>query len=751
MSNDKIKFIGRVVRCTYNSENYKVYAIDVDRDKYPNIKFTKYGNACINGNLHTLGEGIEYEIEATEEKSKYGYGYKVINIKRDKPNSALDMQLFLSEIITPQQAATLFNAYPDIVDRVITNRLDDIDLNKTKGIKEFTFNLIKEKIIENFCLVELVSEFQGLLSLSMVKKLYEKYTSLQKVRIEVKNNPYKCLCGLARVGFKTADSLLLEIDRISKDNVSKGLKPIIDFEFDLKTSQQRCLACILFLLEENEGNGHTKMSLLELKSQCEKLVPACSHHFISAVKDDSIYYNKETLDISLLSSYKTEEYIADNIKSGLLFNIEWDFDVSKYQSSGNLPLTDEQLNVLRNVCKYNISILNGSAGSGKSATTGSVIEMLKDNNKSFMLFSPTGRAAKVLSEYTHHNATTIHRGLGYIPPNEWSYNEEHKLNCDVLVIDEFSMTDIFLFSHVIDAIDFRRTKLLIVGDNCQLPSVSCGNLLHDFMQSNIIPTITLTKIFRYSEGGLMKVATDVRNCKKYLDKDNLQTCTFFGDNGDYAFINVGSSLIVKNVVALYQKLLSQGYSVDDIQVLTAYNKGEYGSIALNNHIQKIANKNYGASGLKHGDITYYEGDLIIQTVNNYKAQIYVDDEWCFDEDDKSETFIANGEIGRIFQIGMHYMIIDFDGVKIKYGRDDLQGIKLGYSISIHKSQGGSARVIILLTPQAHTFMLNSNIIYVGLTRMKEKCFHLGNPDTVNMAIKKKENFNRMTFMKELLK
>ena len=694
MSNDKIKFIGKVVRCTYDSENYKVYAIDVDRDKYPSIKFTKYGNACINGNLHTLGEGIEYEIEAIEENTKYGYGYKVVNIKRDKPNNALDMQLFLSEIVTPQQASTLFEAYPDIVDRVINNKLEDIDLNKTKGIKEFTFNLIKKKIIENFCLVELVSEFQGLLSLSMVKKLYEKYTSLQKVRIEVKNNPYKCLCGLARVGFKTADSLLLEIDRVSKENVAKGLKPIIDFEFDLKTSQQRCLACVLFLLEENESNGHTKMSLLELKTQCEKLVPACSRHFVSVIKDDSIYYNKENLDVALVSTYETEKYIADNIKNGLTLNNKWDFDIEKYQSSGEYPLTDEQLSVLSNVCKHNISILNGAGGTGKSATTGSVIKMLIDNNKSFRLFSPTGRAAKVLSEYTHHEATTIHRGLGYIPPNEWTYNKEHKLNCDVLVIDEFSMTDIFLFSHVIDAIDFTRTKLLIVGDNAQLPSVACGNLLHDFMQSKIIPTVTLTKVFRYGEGGLMKVATDVRNCKKYLNKEDLQACTFFGDNKDYAFINVGSSLIIKNVVALYQKLLSQEYNVDDIQVLTAYNKGEYGSIALNNHIQKIANKNYGTSGLKYGETTYYEGDLVIQTVNNYKAKIYIDDEWCFDKDEESETFIANGEIGRISQIGMHYMIIDFDGVKIKYSRDDLQGIKLGYSISIHRSQGSSIKVEI---------------------------------------------------------
>ncbi len=750
MALKEVVFKGRIIRCIWDAESYKAYAVDVDRNKYPEIRFNKYGNAAISGDLHSLGEGIEYEIEAIEENGKNGYGYKVKNIKRNKPNSELDMQLFLSEILTPQQASTLYNAYPDIVDRVISNNLDDIDLNKTKGIKEFTFNIIKQKIIENFCLVEIVSEFQGLLNLPMVKKLYEKYPSVQKIRNEMRLNPYKCMCGLARVGFKTADSLLLEIDKASKDNKANGKKPIIDFPFDLQTSSQRCLACTLYLLEENENNGHTKMDIIELKHQIERLVPACSNYFGEVIKDDSIYFNKDKKEISLRSTYDIEKYIADNVLNGLQINTKWGYDYKQYQNSGDYPLTDEQTNALKYVCEYNISILNGSGGTGKSATTASIIKMLDDNNKTYRLFSPTGKAAKVLSEYTHREAKTIHRGLGYIPPSEWTFNEENRLNCDVLIIDEFSMVDIFLFKHVIDAIDFNKTKLLMVGDNAQLSSVSCGNLLHDFMNSNIVPTTTLTKVFRYSDGGLMKVATDVRECKKYLDKDNIETCTFFGNNRDYAFINVHDDLSVKNAVALYQKLLTQGYTPNDIQVLTAYKKGNYGSVALNNHIQKIANPNYGTDGIKFGETTYYKGDIVIQNVNNYKAKIYVDYGFCFDEDDNDETFIANGETGVVIDIGMHNMIIDFDGVKVIYDREALSTIGLGYSISIHKSQGSSIKVVILLTPQSHTYMLNSNLIYVGLTRMKEKCFHIGNINTVNTAIKKKENLNRMTFMQELL-
>ena len=156
------------------------------------------------------------------------------------------------------------------------------------------------------------------------------------------------------------------------------------------------------------------------------------------------------------------------------------------------------------------------------------------------------------------------------------------------------MTDIFLFKRVLDAVDFNRTKLLLIGDNAQLPSVSCGNLLHDFMQTNIIPTVTLTKVFRYGEGGLMKVATDVRFCKEYLTGINNQF-TWCGTNKDYAFVNVGSDIMVKNAVALYKKLLSQGYKVEDIQLLTSYKKGDVGTVVINNAIQKVANPNYGST------------------------------------------------------------------------------------------------------------------------------------------------------------
>lgn len=751
------KFSGKVVRCTYDTPDFRIFALDVDSKKYPDIKKNKYNNVTILGELHELTVGVTYEISAVEQLGKYGMSYKVLNIKRDVPTTEEDMYLFLSEILTPNQAKVLYENYPDIVQRVKENRLDDIDFNKLKGIKEYTFGVIKRKIIENFCLADLVVKFQGFLNLSMIKKIYAKYTSIEKLKEKLAQDPYKCLCGLAGVGFKTADGILLDMEKASKANIEKGKKPIIEFKSDLRTSPERCLSCLLYMLEENENNGHTKMNLADLRAEMMKLVPACANHFVTAVKADEIHYNKDTMDVALSRTYNLEHKIAQTILYVLhTKKDEWDCDIEKYRTVNGSTLSDEQMGAVANVCKYPISILNGAGGTGKSFSTQAVINMLKDHHKTFRLFSPTGKAAKVLADYTKENATTIHRGLGYTPMG-WGYNQEHKIMCDIVIIDEFSMVDIQLFKRVIDAVDFNTTKLLLIGDNAQLPSVSCGNLLHDFMETKLIPTTTLTKVFRYGEGGLMKVATDVRFCEPYLTSSMKSKMTTFGDNKDYTFVDLPSEVIPQNVVGLYKKLLEKGYSIDDIQVLTAKNVGDCGTVVLNNMIQKVANPNYGSEVfMKVGDTTYFEGDLVIQKVNNYKAELDLQhlSEWEKDmysaSEDVPTAFIANGETGIVREIYKSYCIIEFDGVFVKYYRADMQMISLGYSITIHKSQGSSIKIVILCTPQSHIYMLNSNLLYVGLTRMKEGCYHLGALNSINQAVKKKANLTRHTHMQELL-
>ena len=741
MKQENKKFNCTIERCTYDSPDYKVYSAYVDKKQYPEIKHNeKYGNVTIFGNLHHLCETQSYEVTAVEELNKYGYGYKVVNIRMDQPKSEEDVYVFLQEILTFKQASELWKNYPDIIDRVVSGNTDDIDLNKLKGIKEATFIKIKDKIIQNYALYDLVVEFGGILTISMLKKIYDEYPSIEMLKRKLREDPYKCLTRISGVGFIKADAILLELERTNK----------IKFPFDLKSSQQRCAACIEYFLIENQNNGNTKMDLRDLRKQVVKLAPTCSQHYVECLKNDYFYYNKETYDIALRKTYDTENYIAERIADANTYKRVWNIDYTKYRNVGDCSLSDEQVSALKCICENNIMILNGNAGSGKSMTSSAIIKMLDDNHKTFRLFAPTGRAAKVLSDYTQCPASTIHRGLGYRPPSDWGYNKECKLDCDVLIIDEFSMTDIFLFAHVIDALDFKKTKLIIIGDSAQLPSVGPGNLLHDFMNSNIIPTISLSKIFRYADGGLMKVATDVRNMKPYLNGIK-EKCTVFGNAKDYSFIQSANERIVNDTVSLYRKLI-KNHKPEDILVLSAYNKGEYGTIVLNKHLQKLANPNISKSSISMqiGETTFYKDDIVIQTVNNYKAIVYIDNQFTYG-DDAETTFIPNGMIGKIKLISLQFAVIDYDGIEVIYKKSDMQSVMLGYAISIHKSQGGSADTVVLLTPSSHSYMLNSNLIYVGLTRMKKNLYHLGDSNAINRSVKKKENLSRNTFMCHFLK
>lgn len=741
INNKSIEFVGRVINQIYSAEDFKMYACEVNREKYPNVKFGKFGNAVIAGNLHSLTPGVEYLIKATEKNSNRGYMYNVINIRKTDLKTEGDVYEFLQEILTFRQASELYKYYPNIVELVMNGESDQkVDLSKLNGIKEYTFERIKDKIVENFALFDLVSEFGGVLTISMMKKLYERYPSIEKIRSELRNKPYKCLVNLSHVGFKTADTMLLKLEKEGK----------LEFASDLKTSKDRCMACMTYLLEKNEEEGNTRMSIPELRKQVLKLCPACAHHFVDCINGNKdIYYSKETMDIALMSTYQTELKIAITILDGLKKKQEWDIDWKSYRDKGEFPLSNEQLSSLGNVCNEQISILCGFAGSGKTATTNTLIKLLEDNNKTYMLCSPTGRASKVLSGYTGRPAGTIHRQYQYNPKDGWGYNEEKKVDVDMVICDESSMTDIFLFLHLLEGIDFNRTKLFIIGDPAQLCSVSAGNVLNDLISSKVVPTTTLSKIFRYGEGGLMQVATDTRNGKTFL-KEKTEGFQFFGNNKDYAFLQCSNENIIKRTVALYEKLLQQGYKPEDIMVLTSQNKGDYGTIEINRQLQKVANKNYGSNkNMKMGDSIYYLDDLTMQIQNNYKAIVYNEDEFGFS--DEIQTLIANGELGVIKDIDSSHVVIDFDGTLIRYKKEDMQNVTAGYCLTTHKSQGGSAKIVVFLTPSAHTFMLSSNLLYVGLTRTKEKCFHLGDMTTVNRAIKKKENVNRNTFLLGMLK
>ena len=324
----KKEFKAIPIKCLYNSEDYKIYACTINGFTYPQIKVSKYGTVTIKGDIQELNLDCEYIIKASEMKDKYGVSYQIVNIRSEKPVTLSNSRTFLQEILTYQQAETLLSVYPDIIDRIINNRLDDIDLNKTKGIKETTFEKIKHKVIENFKLAELVDEFSGIFSFSIIKKLYAEYTSIEKIRENLHTKPYECLCRLGGVGFKTADELLLKVDEKSKELIKNGEKPIIDFKFDLISSVQRMKACAMYVLDENENNGNTYMSIKLFQKECVTYAPEAKDKIAEVINtSDDITFDKKYSRISKTVTYNTEKYIADTLRSAIRIQNKWNFDI----------------------------------------------------------------------------------------------------------------------------------------------------------------------------------------------------------------------------------------------------------------------------------------------------------------------------------------------------------------------------------------------------------------------------------------
>ncbi len=664
------------------------------------------------------------------------------------------LRSFLSSILfTNNQINEIVREYPNIIEICKENRINEIDISKLHGIGPYILKVIERKISSNLPYTEIYEAFGGLINLHNIKQLKKKYKLLSEIISEINKNPYKCLCSLDGVSFKTADSILLKIagnQMFQNDGQCMfGVPP------DLIKSKDRCVQVIIFLLKQNEINGNTKMNIDSLKKQVKDLTPECFHHLSDLLFPNrcpqEIYIDAKMNTVSRNQTYFTEKKISGSISEAIKLNNKWNLDTDKYFKIKDFTLTPEQSQTLNMVCENSISVLTGSAGTGKSSSILALINMLKSNNKSFILAAPTGMAAKVASRYTNTRASTIHKLLGFdVITKSFTYGKNKKLPYDMVIIDEVSMCDIFLFCSLLEAIDFKKTKLLLIGDSAQLPSVGAGNILYDLVNSKIVPVNSLTKVFRTGEGGILTAATYARTSKSYLNSSSENQ--FIGNDKSYVFIPSSTENMMGKIKKLYSSLLQKGYTSRDILILSSYNKGNLGTNKINEEIQLIANpnctlknKNISINNFDGSKTQFYINDLVLQTKNNYRATNKQNN-----INDNKFMFIPNGEIGIIKNISEQGIETQFENT-VLYQKEDMKNLKLAYSISVHKSQGGCAKIIILITPSCHTFMLSSNLLYVGITRATEKVYHLGDTQTVNRVVHKKVDFKRETSLLNMLK
>src|SRR5699024_1838103 len=391
--------------------------------------------------------------------------------------------------------------------------------------------------------------------------------------------------------------------------------------------------------------------------------------------------------------------------------------IKKYQKEHNIVLAEKQREAIKKLFEENLLILTGNPGTGKTTVIHGIIEIYqkKYKNNNIALCAPTGRASRKLAEVTGQEASTIHRLIGLKPGEYPKFNEDNPLSERLIIIDEMSMVDLQLAHKLVAAIH-KKAKVLFVGDADQLPSVNPGNVLKDMIEGGI-PNVTLDKIFRQAQDSQIVTNAHRINKGKSLLIDEEKDDFYFIRKKDPEMI---AHMIIKSAV----RSVELGYDIEDILVLSPMKKGPIGTHKLNQFLQQTLNpKSNTKKEWKKGKTIFRQGDKVIQVENNYDKNVF------------------NGDIGKIKDIRtkqeddetIHVLVCDFMGREVEYTKDELKELELAYSITIHKSQGGQASIVIIPISTSHYIMLARNLIYTGMTRAEDRLVFIGTKKAMHIA------------------
>ena len=520
---------------------------------------------------------------------------------------------------------------------------------------------------------------------------------LKKFRDELQANPYHVLVDVCGMSFKYADNIIMRYHYAKPD------------------AYCRCQYAVYAVLQKNELDGNTRMTDAKLVEGVFDIANEVMGHIVNVVNNDPlIHYEPSRHLVSFEQTYKDELLIADHLMARLARHEPVEHNTEQYRHDGDMELTDEQMSALRMVLDNDVCMLNGQAGSGKTSTTNALIHLLEDMNVSYQLLAPTGIAAKMMRQYTGRPSMTCHMFL----LNSWKP--------DYIILDEASICSVHLLAILLSQIGYEP-KLVFIADNAQLASIQCGSLVQNMIDSGLIPRVELTKIFRYNSSGIVTMATDIR----YGSCDHLKA-----DFPDYLFVPEDENYPIGQVVEQYDQLIADGYSIDDIVVLCPFNK-RVGADAINAAISAKYNPNEPVR--KNSVIKL--GDKVLNCKNNYHV-------------DGKDDMIANGDVGYLRSVEYDYttktntVMVEFaDGIK---NVGSLSVLKQAYAMSTHKSQGSSAKAVIVLIDPMHGFMLSRNLLYTAVTRARERLVVIGDADTIRRGIKIEENTQRNTWLKEML-
>lgn len=714
--NERIK--GMVTEIIYsNSQNgYTVCELETDEDTLTAVGYMPY-----------ISEGERVELVGNWTfHQDYGPQFKAEYCEKTMPSEVSDILKYLSGgCIKGVRAATaqkIVDMFGEDTFNVLENepeKLAKINGISKKRAEEIGADYARQQGVRN---VVMFLQKLGISPASAVK-VFKRYgvSSIDKV----KANPYLLCEAVYSIGFKTADKIALEM----------GVKP---------NSLIRIKAAIRHILVNASMNGHTflpKAVLLEEvctflnvdKDEAENSV--ISMIFENRLKNELCDGGEER--IYLADLFDAERYVAQKLVRIANINaknvgddIEKSIELAEKEQ--NIKLAEHQKSAVFCALSNGASVITGGPGTGKTTIIKTIISIMDGLEKKVLLAAPTGRAAKRMSEVCGVEAKTIHRLLesGYSEDEDvmnFARNEDNPIECDVLIVDEMSMVDILLMNSLLKAMR-PDTRLIMVGDSDQLPSVGPGYVLHDIIESGVIPQVALTEIFRQAKESAIVVNAHRINRGEY---------PVMNENGtDFFLVKRENAVdIASSIVDLCINRLPKAYLINplyQIQVLSPTRKGIAGVNELNIALQRVINPPSKKKREKiYKNITFREGDKVMQTRNNY------DMEWTRLDDEKTTGMgIFNGDIGYIHKIDREneFAEIVFDDRLCDYEFSKLEDLDLAYAVTVHKSQGSEFDVVVMPMYPCAPMLQNRNLFYTAVTRAKQLVVLVGREGCIRTMV-----------------
>ncbi len=670
---------------------------------------------------------------------RFGQQFCAVYCERKLPDDAINIEKYLSsgavKGIGPSLAKRIVGVFGKDTLEIIEKTPER--LKEVRGISQKKYNEIKDSIKKLFALRNTASYLMqyGIRS-QFALRAYQKFG--EDTIDVIKENPYYMCGNDIELDFSKADSIAFE-QNFSKNDV------------------RRIIAGIKYILSQNALGGHSCLPLDKICEKAQEFLDISESDFYDAyshaLEENELfeYIKKEREFVYLPDYYYAESFIAKRLKTcEILYNqnqedIDCNLLIDIEELENSIKYETLQRQAITEALTKGILVMTGGPGTGKTTSINAIISIFEKMEYNVVLTAPTGRASKRMSELTGHEAKTIHRllevGFDSLGKQKFLHDESNPLSCDVIIIDEMSMVDVQLFASLLHALRLG-CKIIMVGDNDQLPSVGAGNLLRDIIESGAVPVVKLKEIFRQAKSSCI-----VTNAHKIINGESPELLK--RDNDFFFFRRTDCNNILQLISDLVGKRLPKAYNYspfDNIQILSPSKKGLLGVIEINRFLQKTLNpESDKKSEIKNHLYTLRDGDKVMQIKNNYNIVWYKDDE--------SGMGIYNGDIGRIEKINISSkeVTVNFDGRIAVYNSDMLSQLELAYAVTVHKSQGCEFDAVIIPVMCEFKKLCYRNLLYTAVTRAKKLLILIGTEENINEMIANSKRTLRYTCLAYMLR